>query len=208
MKKVGEHVTIDFLGVKQDYSPDFYSKVIYKIAKKTKVEVLNIAEHRFKPQGFTCVALLAESHMSFHTFPEHRIISFDFFTCGKITPSVALEIIKNEIEHKRIIKKEFNSKIPNNYDDLINLPGIGDYTTKAILGIAYNKSVMPIDVNIERILARLYGLKLPIIKIKKDLRKKSDNFISKNSSSDLIIRISLTIGVIFSRGLPFINSYK
>ena len=34
MKKVGEHVTIDFLGVKQDYSPDFYSKVIYKIAKK------------------------------------------------------------------------------------------------------------------------------------------------------------------------------
>ena len=45
---------------------------------------------------------------------------------------------------------------------------------------------MPLDVNIERILARLYGLKLPIIKIKNDLRKKSDNFISKNSSSDLI----------------------
>ena len=40
MKKVGEHVTIDFLGVKQEYSPDFYSKIIYKIAKKTKVEVL------------------------------------------------------------------------------------------------------------------------------------------------------------------------
>ena len=48
MKKVGEHVTIDFLGVKQDYSPSFYSKIIYKIAKKTKVEVLNIAEHKFK----------------------------------------------------------------------------------------------------------------------------------------------------------------
>ena len=45
MKKVGEHVTIDFLGVKQEYSPDFYNKIIYKIAKKTKVEVLNIAEH-------------------------------------------------------------------------------------------------------------------------------------------------------------------
>ena len=36
MKKVGEHVTIDFLGVKQDYSPDFYRRVIDKIAKKTK----------------------------------------------------------------------------------------------------------------------------------------------------------------------------
>ena len=43
MKKVGEHVTIDFLGVKQDYSPDFYTKAIYKIAKKTRVEVFWIA---------------------------------------------------------------------------------------------------------------------------------------------------------------------
>ena len=34
MKKVGEHITLDFLGVKQDYSPNFYNKVIYKIAKK------------------------------------------------------------------------------------------------------------------------------------------------------------------------------
>ena len=74
MKKVGEHVTIDFLGVKRDYSPDFYNKVIYKIAKKAKIEVLNISEKVFKPQGYTCLALLAESHISFHTFPENRII--------------------------------------------------------------------------------------------------------------------------------------
>ena len=40
MKKVGEHITLDFLGVKQDYSPKFYNKIIYKIAKKAKVEIL------------------------------------------------------------------------------------------------------------------------------------------------------------------------
>ena len=33
MKKVGEHITLDFLGVKQDYSPKFYNKIIYKIHK-------------------------------------------------------------------------------------------------------------------------------------------------------------------------------
>ena len=32
MKKVGEHVTIDFLGVKKEYSPDFYNNVIYKLS--------------------------------------------------------------------------------------------------------------------------------------------------------------------------------
>ena len=100
MKKVGEHVTIDFLGVKKDYAPDFYNKVIHKIAKKAKIEVLNIAEKIFKPQGYTCLALLAESHMSFHTFPEKGIISFDFFTCGKVSPSIALDIIRKELEHK------------------------------------------------------------------------------------------------------------
>ena len=40
MIKVGEHITIDFLGVKKDYSPEFYEKVIYKIAKAAKVEIL------------------------------------------------------------------------------------------------------------------------------------------------------------------------
>ena len=77
MKKVGEHVTIDFLGVKQDYKPDFYSKIIYKIAKKAKVEVLNIAEHKFKPQGFTCVALLAEKCENSYDFQlkeQHKYI--------------------------------------------------------------------------------------------------------------------------------------
>ena len=42
MIKVGEHITIDFLGVKKDYSPEFYEKVIYKIAKAAKVEILNV----------------------------------------------------------------------------------------------------------------------------------------------------------------------
>ena len=47
--------------------------------------------------AFTILALLAESHISFHTFPEKGIISFDFFTCGKVNPSVSLEIIKKEL---------------------------------------------------------------------------------------------------------------
>ena len=108
MVKVGEHVTLDIIGTNKEYSPSFFEKIIYKIAKKAKVTVLEISRHKFEPQGFTLVALLAESHMSFHTFPEKNIISFDFFTCAKVSPAVALNIIKKEIEHKRIVKKEFN----------------------------------------------------------------------------------------------------
>ena len=127
MVKVGEHITLDIIGTKREYSPSFFEKLLYKIAKKAKVTVLEISKHKFEPQGFTLVALLAESHMSFHTFPEKNIISFDFFTCAKVSPVVALNIIKKEIEHKRIVKKEFNRDTVTLYDDIYNSPGLKKY---------------------------------------------------------------------------------
>ena len=123
MIKVGEHITLDFLGVKKVYSPSFYEKVIYKIAKAAKVEILNVSSHKFEPQGFTLVALLAESHFSFHTFPEKEIISFDFFTCGKINPKVALKILRNEIQHKRVVTNAFDRSSIGLYDDIYSTPG-------------------------------------------------------------------------------------
>ena len=124
MTKVGEHVTFDIIGTQKEYDPKFYEKLVYKIAKKAKVVVLEISKYKFEPQGFTLVALLAESHISFHTFPEKGIISFDFFTCGKVSPSVALKIIKEEIHHTNIIKKEFNRDTTDHYHDNYSSPGL------------------------------------------------------------------------------------
>ena len=124
MTKVGEHITLDIIGTTQEYKPAFFEKLVYKIAKKAKVTVLEISKHKFEPQGFTLVALLAESHISFHTFPENNIISFDFFTCGKISPAVAVDIIKKEIKHKRIVKKEFNRDTISLYHDIYSSAGL------------------------------------------------------------------------------------
>ena len=104
MTKVGEHITLDIIGTAKEYDPSVFEKVIYNIAKAAKVTILNISKYKFDPQGFTILALLAESHITFHTFPEKGIISFDFFTCGQVNPSIAIDIIKNEFAHKRIVK--------------------------------------------------------------------------------------------------------
>ena len=127
MIKVGEHITLDFIGVKKDCPPDFYEKIFYKISKKAKVELLKISSHNFEPQGFTSVALLAESHMSFHTFPERGVVSFDFFTCGKISPRVALNILKKEIDHKRIIVNNFDRSSVALKDDIYSTQGQKKY---------------------------------------------------------------------------------
>ena len=124
MTKVGEHITLDLIGTTQEYEPSKYEKVIYEIADAAKVTILNISKYKFEPQGFTILALLAESHISFHTFPEKNIISFDFFTCGKISPSVAINIIKKEFNFKRLVKKEFNRDTQSLYHDIYSSPGL------------------------------------------------------------------------------------
>ena len=124
MIKVGEHITLDIIGTTKEYDPSVFEKVINEIAKAANVTILNISKYKFEPQGFTILALLAESHISFHTFPEKGIISFDFFTCGKISPTIAIDIIKNEFKHKRIVKKEFNRDTKSLYHDIYSSSGL------------------------------------------------------------------------------------
>jgi len=93
---------------------------------------------------------------------------------------------KNLLNSAKIISFKFNNIVPDNYNDLIDLPGVGDYTAKAVLGIGYNKSVMPVDANIKRMLARLYGLDQSINLINKKITSLSKFYTSKKQSSNLI----------------------
>ena len=83
----------------------------------------------------------------------------------------------------KIIISKYNGKIPNNYEDLISLPGIGNYTANAILAIAFNKSYIPLDGNIERVLKRYLYLR-------KDNEIQKDNLIQKKTIFGISSRAS------------------
>ena len=83
----------------------------------------------------------------------------------------------------QIIISKHHGKIPNNYEDLISLPGIGNYTANAILAIAFNKSYIPLDGNIERVLKRYLHLK-------KDNEIQKNNLIKKKSIFGISSRAS------------------
>ena len=83
----------------------------------------------------------------------------------------------------KIIISKHHGKIPNNYEDLISLPGIGNYTANAILAIAFNKSYIPLDGNIERVLKRYLYLR-------KDNEIQKDNLIQKKSIFGISSRAS------------------
>ena len=61
----------------------FVEESIICAATKSKSILLGIKSHKFEPQGVTAVALLAESHISIHTWPEMGLAICDVFTCGK-----------------------------------------------------------------------------------------------------------------------------
>ena len=67
--------------------------------------------------------------------------------------------VKNLKKTAQIIINKFNKKIPDNFSDLKSLPGIGDYTATAISAISFNKPLIPLDGNIERVLKRYLYLK-------------------------------------------------
>ena len=84
----------------------------------------------------------------------------------------------------KIIIKNFNRKIPGNFEDLMKLPGIGNYTANAILAIGFNKPYIPLDGNIERVLKRYLYLKKEK-EIQKDyLAQKKNIFGTTSRSSD------------------------
>jgi A/G-specific adenine glycosylase len=67
--------------------------------------------------------------------------------------------VKNLKKTAKIIKKNFNGRLPKTFEELKSLPGIGEYTANAIMAIAFNKPFIPLDGNIERVIKRLFNLK-------------------------------------------------
>ena len=83
----------------------------------------------------------------------------------------------------QVVIKNFKGKLPDKFEDLKSLPGIGNYTASAILAIAFNKPYIPLDGNIERVLKRYLYLKK-----EKDIQK--DNLIKKKSIFGTSLRSS------------------
>ena len=65
-----------------------------RAAKLAKATVLNLISNKFEPQGVTAIALLAESHISIHTWPESNYSAVDIFTCGQnMMPELASQYL-------------------------------------------------------------------------------------------------------------------
>ena len=101
----------------------FLRHTIGLAVKLSGATLLNLITHRFEPQGVTGLALLAESHISIHTWPETGYAAVDVFTCGDHTmPERACEVISRELSARHFSLKSFQRQVPGVFSNKSRTP--------------------------------------------------------------------------------------
>jgi len=102
----GVHWIIDLHGASHLSDVAYIESSLRRCVKASRATLLHMHLHRFEPDGVSGVAVLAESHISVHTWPESRYAAFDVFMCGDTDPEACIDIMREAFEAERIEVKE------------------------------------------------------------------------------------------------------
>lgn len=101
MKKLGSQLIIEYYGCDKAILDDTNRIRQYMLtaAKKTGATIVGEVFHHFNPQGVSGAVIIAESHLSIHTWPEYNYAAVDFFTCGNTCdPQKGLTYLKEALK--------------------------------------------------------------------------------------------------------------
>ena len=104
-KSLGQQTTIDYY----DCDPTIINKattikeILEKAASIMNLTIVNTTIHEFSPIGVSGVVVIKESHIAIHTWPEHKYVALDFFTCNHSSDlKEGVLWIKEQFKAKRI----------------------------------------------------------------------------------------------------------
>ena len=101
----GSHLIIDFWEAEGLDNKDRIEQAMIDAVEAAGATLLHIHLHTFTPSGgISGVAVLAESHISVHTWPERGYAAFDIFMCGNAEPRKAFSVLKQAFAPKRIVR--------------------------------------------------------------------------------------------------------
>lgn len=90
----GTHILIDLWGAKNLDDPAVAEDAIRKAVRAASATLLHLHVHKFCPgHGVSAIALLAESHIALHTWPERSYAAADIFACGNSDPASAVPVL-------------------------------------------------------------------------------------------------------------------
>ena len=96
-----KHILFDLIDCPYDLlnEEEFIKDSLINASIVAKSKYLKVETHKFEPQGITGYALLTDSHMSIHTWPEKNIAKCDIFTCSDSNdPKAAIEYLRTQFK--------------------------------------------------------------------------------------------------------------
>jgi S-adenosylmethionine decarboxylase len=102
----GAHLIIDLYGAQRLNDIDHIEATLRRCVAASEATLLHIHLHHFQPNGVSGVAVLAESHISIHTWPNAGYAALDVFMCGKANPDACIPILREAFKVKRVAVSE------------------------------------------------------------------------------------------------------
>lgn len=119
MKALGTHILVEFYDCNPTIlnQPETIEKHMNIAAERAGATIVSSTFHHFSPHGVSGVVVIAESHLTIHTWPEYGYSAVDLFTCGDtVDPWVAFEYLKREFgcsHHSAIEMKRGQLQVVN-----------------------------------------------------------------------------------------------
>lgn len=112
-KALGIHILVEYYNCNKEIlkNVEIIEQSMLTAAKESKATIVESVFHQFNPWGVSGAVIIAESHLTIHTWPEHAYAAVDLFTCGDIDYEVGLNTLKVFLESKRCeVKKMFRGE--------------------------------------------------------------------------------------------------
>lgn len=123
MKILGRHLVVELADCNRSILNNqlLLEEYFKEAVRRSGATIVESVFHQYNPQGISGVIVIAESHISIHTWPEYGYAAVDFFTCGdSVDPHKAFEYVKEKLESKDAHVVEMMRGIPSATDEIIS----------------------------------------------------------------------------------------
>ncbi len=121
METIGRHLIAEYYGC--DFNAinnvEYVRNHMCEAAIKIGATVLGEKFHQFSPQGVSGTVVIAESHLSIHTWPEKGYVAVDIFTCGGLEPNIGFEYLGEVLKAKTGRVQEILRGLPEDIDNQV-----------------------------------------------------------------------------------------
>ena len=101
MKSVGKHLVMELWGCKSLNSVEVVELALREATEACNATLLDLSVHPFSPIGITGVAVVSESHIIIHTWPEYDYAAVDVFTCGNSDPAQTIPVFRRHFAPRK-----------------------------------------------------------------------------------------------------------